>query len=163
VQPSVFIRRSVVEQIGPLRLDMRYSMDSDYWSRAALVAPFRHTPQLIAYYRLHDQSKTVAQSRGFYDDWLNIVDRFFANRAVAPRLRAQRKGIVADIYSAMANIEARQGNYHEALRFAAFALTLAGPRPRMAKLPLSLAATVLPFDPAAHATRLWGRMRRWRS
>jgi glycosyltransferase involved in cell wall biosynthesis len=160
VQPSVFIWRKVVEQIGPLSLHLRYSMDSDYWARAALVAPFRHTPQLIAYYRLHDASKTVAQSSGFYADWLGIVERFFASSAVPRAVRAQRAAIVADIYSAMANIEARQGNLSEALRFAGFACTLAGPRPRMAKLPLSWAGSVLPFDPAAHATQLWGRLRR---
>jgi glycosyltransferase involved in cell wall biosynthesis len=64
-QPTVFLRRELVAAIGPLSLARRYSMDSDYWARAARVAPFRQSRALVATYRLHAESKTIGQFAGF--------------------------------------------------------------------------------------------------
>ncbi|MEI8166224.1 MAG: hypothetical protein WCG26_07590 [Chloroflexales bacterium] len=41
-------------------------------------------------------------------------------------------------------------------RYAAYALTLAGPRKRMLKLPLALLDRVLPLGLATRAMELWG-------
>ncbi len=118
--------------------------------------PWAQTNALIATYRLHPDSKTVAQSTGFYADWLAIVETYFAHPGVPPAEQAPRPAILADIYAAMANLEAQGGGLAAATRYAAYALTLAGPRKRMLKLPLALLDRVLPLGLATRAMELWG-------
>jgi hypothetical protein len=160
VQPTVFLRRELVARLGPLSLGRRYSMDSDYWARAIRIAPLRQSMAELATYRLHGESKTVAQQAGFYQEWLAIAEAFFADPATAAELRAARPAVLADIYAAMANMEARAGSLREAGRYLAYALTLAGPRPRSLKLPLALLDRITPLGLAPRATALWGRLRR---
>lgn len=160
VQPTVFLRRELVARVGPLRLERRYSMDSDYWARAMRLAPFRQTGNLVATYRLHSGSKTVAEGPGFYGEWLAIAEDYFADATLAPALRARRAPVLADIYAAMANLEAQAGRVANAARYLAYSWTLAGPRPRLLKLPLSLLDRVAPLGLAPRATALWGRLQR---
>jgi glycosyltransferase involved in cell wall biosynthesis len=162
VQPTVFLRREVVASVGPLSLARRYSMDTDYWARVIRRAPLRQSRAEIATYRLHAESKTVSQQQGFYREWLAIAEQFFADPSVAADLRAARPGVLADIYAVMANLEARSGTLGDAARYLAYALTLAGPRPRALKLPLALLDRALPLGLAPRATALWGRLRRGR-
>lgn len=159
-QPTVFLRRDLVARVGPLSLERRYSMDSDYWARCARVAPFVQARGLVATYRLHAASKTVGQTGGFYREWLAIAEGFFAAAELPAALRAARGAVIADIYAAIANLEASGGRPAQALRYLAYALQLGGPRPRMLKLPLALAERHLPLGLAARASALWGRLRR---
>jgi hypothetical protein len=135
-------------------------MDTDYWARAIRYAPFRQSRAELATYRLHDTSKTVAQQAGFYGEWLAIVEAFFAAPDLSPELRAARPAVLADIYAAMTNLEAAGGELGAAVRYLAYAATLAGPRPRMLKLPLALLDRALPLGLAARASALWGHLRR---
>ncbi len=160
-QPTVFLRRELVAQIGPLSLGRRYGMDTDYWARAAGLAPFRQARALVATYRLHPESKTVGQFAGFYREWLEVAEGFFAAPGLPAGLRAARGPVVADIYAAMANLEARGGSPAAALRYLAYALASGGPRPRMLKLPFALAERRLPLGLAARASAIWGSLRRW--
>lgn len=160
VQPTVFLRREIVALTGPLNLERRFSMDSDYWARAIRHAPFRYHPRPVATYRLHPASKSVAQRRGFYAEWLAIAEAFFADPTVTPDLRADRPAVLADIYAAIANLEAASGCMAGIVRYLAYAWTLAGPRPRMLKLPLALLDRAIPLGLAARATALWGRLGR---
>lgn len=159
-QPTVFLRRELVARVGPLSVGRRYSMDTDYWARAIRLAPFRQTRAELATYRLHGESKTVAQPTGFYREWLAIAEAFFADPGVEAELLAARPAVLADIYAAMANLEAAGGAPAAALRYLAYAAALAGPRPRMLKLPLALLDRALPLGLAARATSIWGRLRR---
>jgi glycosyltransferase involved in cell wall biosynthesis len=161
VQPTVFLRRELVARVGPISLARRYSMDTDYWVRIARLAPFRQVQALVATYRLHADSKTVGQFAGFYGEWLDIAEGFFADSATPAALRAARRSVLADIYAAMANLEAAGGRPADALRYLAYALAAGGPRPRMLKLPLALAERRLPLGLSARAGALWGRLRRW--
>ncbi|NTW97208.1 MAG: hypothetical protein HGB28_01510, partial [Oscillochloris sp.] len=86
----------------------------------------------------------------------DVAERFFAEPGLAADLRAARRSVVADIYAAMANLEAQAGRPADALRYLAYALTADGPRPRMLKLPLALAEHRLPLGLAARASALWG-------
>lgn len=159
-QPTVFLRRELVARVGPLDVGRRFSMDTDYWARAIRQMPFRQTRAELATYRLHGASKTVAQPAGFYGEWLAIAEGFFAAPGLAPALRAARPAVLADIHAAIANLEVAAGHPAAAVRHLAYAAALAGPRPRMIKLPLAMLDRALPLGLAARATSLWGRLHR---
>jgi glycosyltransferase involved in cell wall biosynthesis len=160
IQPTTFLRRCVCEQIGPLNNRFRYSMDTEYWVRAARVTSFCYERFWAATYRLHQHSKTVADFDGFYRDWLAIVDAFFSDPVWSNRYRDQRRSVYADIYSAMANLEAKQGALARSLRYLIRAAALGGLRPRMAKWPVCLLERYLPVAVTPKLTQMWAALQR---
>ena len=61
-QPSTFIRREVIEKVGELDPKFYYFMDWDLWMRTGLYFRIDHIEDVISTYRLHAESKTVAQA-----------------------------------------------------------------------------------------------------
>lgn len=58
-QPAVFFRRSVVEQVGPLREDLHYAMDYEWWWRMSEKHRFQYLPRELAVQHRQPESKTV--------------------------------------------------------------------------------------------------------
>ncbi len=94
-QPAAFIRRQVVEAF-PLREELRYGMDYEYWlrlSRAGVV--FHDAPWLCAAFRVHRRSKTVAESDAMDAELRAIRNQYF-NGAWSSRWPAEavlRRGV----------------------------------------------------------------------
>ncbi len=70
-QPSVFLRRTVLERFGYLDESLRYSMDYEYWIRISNGIRARYVDAVLSNYRLHLESKSMgsvlamsAESRG---------------------------------------------------------------------------------------------------
>jgi glycosyltransferase involved in cell wall biosynthesis len=60
-QPTVFIRRSVIDNVGYLDETLHYGMDLEYWLRIARNGgQFAHIPQYLATARWHLEAKTLA-------------------------------------------------------------------------------------------------------
>ena len=76
-QPTVFLRRDVVERLGYLDRSLRYCMDYDLWIRLARVSRFVHVPEYLATTRLHADAKTLAQRAPVHDEILHTVHRHF--------------------------------------------------------------------------------------
>ena len=66
VQPAAFWRTMLWQEVGPLREDLRYVMDYDYWLRIAKHYPLHHIPVVLAKERLHGGTKT---SSGKLERW----------------------------------------------------------------------------------------------
>jgi glycosyltransferase involved in cell wall biosynthesis len=61
-QPGCFFRRSLYERAGgTIAHHLHYAMDLDLWLRLGQLAPLLPIPAELGAYRLHDDSKTVAQ------------------------------------------------------------------------------------------------------
>ncbi|WP_020401562.1 glycosyltransferase family 2 protein [Gracilimonas tropica] len=58
-QPSVFLKKEVLEECGLFEEDLHYTMDYEYWLRISDKYEFSYMPVPLANYRLHDASKTV--------------------------------------------------------------------------------------------------------
>jgi glycosyltransferase involved in cell wall biosynthesis len=76
-QPTVFLRREIVERVGYLDESLQYCMDYDLWIRIAQVARFVHTPYLLANTRLHADTKTVGQAARAHAEILRMIRRHF--------------------------------------------------------------------------------------
>jgi glycosyltransferase involved in cell wall biosynthesis len=77
---STLVRRSVLEQAGPFRTDIKGPEDWDLWLRVAQVAGFGYVDAPIIAYRYHETSITALYTP---DRWLemhhDILDRQFAS------------------------------------------------------------------------------------
>jgi glycosyltransferase involved in cell wall biosynthesis len=74
-QPSSFFRRSVLLEQGYLDESLHYGMDYDLLARIALNYPIRKVEDTLSKYRLHAESKSVAQNIEFTRDWARTFSR----------------------------------------------------------------------------------------
>ncbi len=58
VQPSSFWKRSLWEKTGPLREDLHYAFDWDWYLRASALGSVRKVDKIFSAYRFHDAHKS---------------------------------------------------------------------------------------------------------
>lgn len=78
MQPALFMRRSVVERVGPLRNDLHFSMDYEYWIRcvkAGIRFVFMDSDFAIA--RYHLDNKTYGQRGSSYSEVCKMTKEHF--------------------------------------------------------------------------------------
>ncbi len=75
MQPATFMPTEVLRSGGGVDTSLHYAMDFDLWVRLAQQIPFCHIPYDLALYRLHANSKTVALSLKFVDDFAVVLQR----------------------------------------------------------------------------------------
>ena len=57
--PGALFRRSVFDQIGGWNEQLRKIPDFEFWLRAARLGPFIRIPQVLAQYRVHEESGSI--------------------------------------------------------------------------------------------------------
>ncbi|MGJ5628350.1 tetratricopeptide repeat protein [Nostoc sp. CALU 1950] len=60
--PSVVIRRLAYEQLGGYKLDLPYTCDWEFYKRVAVFYDWWYEPGILAHYRQHSNSVTVAET-----------------------------------------------------------------------------------------------------
>lgn len=159
LQPTVFIRREICEQIGMLDANFGFSMDTEYWVRAAKITKFWYEPCPVATYRLHNQSKTIAGYRGFYKDWFSIADSFFSDVERSAPYQNEKNQVYAGIYSRMAAMEAESGSLKDTLTYLFKSISLGGLRLRNFKTALVLLDRLSPVKITTRSIQLWTYLR----
>lgn len=97
-QPSSFIRRSVMQKAGELDPTFYYFMDWDFWLRAGLYCKIDYIPELWSTYRLHAESKTVAQSKKAAPELEYMYNKFFSRQDLPAEIQAGRKKAMMNMY-----------------------------------------------------------------
>ncbi|HXG50606.1 MAG TPA: glycosyltransferase family 2 protein [candidate division Zixibacteria bacterium] len=91
-QPTVFLRRSVLDRVGILDPALQFAMDLDLWIRVALKEQIDFLPKVLARYRLHNGSKTVSWSTAVEKEGIRVRERYLKDPALNKRIgRAHRK------------------------------------------------------------------------
>jgi glycosyltransferase involved in cell wall biosynthesis len=73
-QPSTFIRKTYLDEAGMLNINYHYGMDYDLFSRLSVLCEFHYIDEQLSKYRLHKDSKSLAATHGFADDWKLIFN-----------------------------------------------------------------------------------------
>jgi glycosyltransferase involved in cell wall biosynthesis len=115
-QPSVFLRREVVEDIGPLNERHYYFMDWDYWLRAGARHKIAYIPEILSTYRLHAESKTVAHGLKYAADLEGMYRDFFASEQVPEDVRRHERLAMANMYFTSGGYYLRSGDAASAAR-----------------------------------------------
>ena len=76
-QPTVFMRRKLLDLVGYLDEGLHYAMDVDYWWRAAIRTTFIYLPLELAVFRLTKDTKTGRGSLPFMIERDKVLERFF--------------------------------------------------------------------------------------
>jgi glycosyltransferase involved in cell wall biosynthesis len=97
-QPGVFLSHGLVHEVGPLREDLHFSFDYEYFQRIlfAGVRPLE-LDATVAVFRVHDASKTGSQAAGFAADDVRVADMYLdrVSRSDRQRLVSQRRRFMA--------------------------------------------------------------------
>lgn len=117
-QCSSFVRRCVLAETGPLDPAFYYFMDWDLWLRAGLRRPIVYEPALLSTYRLHPQSKTVAQARRSAAELEYMYRKYFKTEQVPPAIRRQEGEAFANMYFTSAGYYIRGADRRSARRMA---------------------------------------------
>jgi glycosyltransferase involved in cell wall biosynthesis len=94
-QPSVFIRRTVLDTVGYVDTDLDMAMDFDLWIRIALKFKVQYTPKLLASYRQYPDTKTMSRTFAFWPEYSAIFDKTFRK----PDLPKEIKSLERKAYS----------------------------------------------------------------
>jgi hypothetical protein len=74
-QPTVFIRRSILEEIGFLDESLSYSMDYDLWLRIAERYSWSYLPEYLACTRFYPETKTLGKRVEAHKEIMQVVYR----------------------------------------------------------------------------------------
>ena len=74
-QPSMFFLRSAYEAVGGLDRKLSYAMDYDLVLRLAKLGRIEQIKTTLSTYRLHANSKTVAERTKFKPEWRKVRER----------------------------------------------------------------------------------------
>lgn len=97
-QPSAYIRREVIEKVGELDPHYYYFMDWDLWLRCGLYFRIDHIEDLMSTYRLHAESKTVAQSIKAAPELEYMYLKFFERTDLPEAVLRTRKQSMMNMY-----------------------------------------------------------------
>jgi glycosyltransferase involved in cell wall biosynthesis len=73
-QPSVFMRREILQRAGALDESYHLLLDHQLWIRMARIAPAKYLPTTLAAARHHPSAKNVAQASRFGQEAFRILD-----------------------------------------------------------------------------------------
>lgn len=130
-QPAVLQRRRLVEQQGPLVVDLRYALDFDYYARAGLSHRFAYIPQVFATYRMHSVSKTVSGGSAFMAEFALVAEQMFFLPGMPNKLLQQRRAILSDAHLRVVLLALRERQLSRARYHLLRALCLHPVRPRI--------------------------------
>lgn len=110
LQPTVFMRKSMLDEAGYLRSDLDLILDHELWIRLAAMHPMVHVDQFWAVERTHDVAKTIAKSAEFVEEAFKLIDVLQSQDPYSDVIQANRSQIMAglNIFAARRLIDAGQ-------------------------------------------------------
>ncbi len=115
-QPSAFIRREVIEDIGLLDPIYYYFMDWDFWLRAGIRHKIAYFPELLSTYRLHPESKTIAQADKAAPELEYMYGKFFARTDLPANILALERRAMVNMFFTSGGYYLKGGNPSAARR-----------------------------------------------
>ena len=124
LQPTVFMRRKALEQVGWLNEKYHLILDHELWVRISAKYPLQHVPSFWALERTHSEAKTIQQAAAFVEEAQRLVDWATVSAEFAELVHGRRRRILAGfhVFSARRLIDA--GRHGEAVGHLARALVL---------------------------------------
>jgi len=117
LQPAVFMRRDVLQEVGYLIPEYHGILDHSLWVRISARRPILHIPEFWAVERTHESAKTIVLATMFVDE----AFRFIPSLENRPEFRDTFSRSKAEIYAGLNVFGGRRyidaGRYREALNY----------------------------------------------
>jgi glycosyltransferase involved in cell wall biosynthesis len=116
LQPTAFMRRTLLEQVGPLDPRFDLVLDHDLWLRLAARGPLVHRPAIWAVERTHGGAKTIARAAAFVEEAELLLRKASQDEILAPHFHRHEPRIRAALEAFAARRLIDAGEYGEAFR-----------------------------------------------
>mgnify|MGYP001229792368 CR=1 FL=1 len=117
-QPSTFFRRSDFERVGGLDENLHYPMDLHLWLRLLSFTTLTPVPRMLAAFRLHPLSKTMAQENAtaWLRDELYVVNDYLGGigAALLPK-EVRREALVQTLLHCLERLDPESAMAHDVL------------------------------------------------
>jgi len=90
-QPSMFIRSSLLHEVGLLDVNINTVMDYDYCLRLGLRTKGIYINSILATRRLHNDAKSASSIEKFYEDTLYVLENFYCLSELSNDILSIRK------------------------------------------------------------------------
>ncbi|MGH2619257.1 MAG: glycosyltransferase family 2 protein, partial [Anaerolineales bacterium] len=110
LQPTVFIRRAALEEVGYLNEQYQLILDHELWLRVSGRYRLAHVPRFWALERTHEAAKTISQAAEFVTEAQRLIDWAAASAEFGDLVRRRHRRIRAglNVFSARRLIDAGQ-------------------------------------------------------
>jgi glycosyltransferase involved in cell wall biosynthesis len=115
-QPSVFLTKRSLDQIGMVDEEMDYAMDFDLFLRAALLAPPVFVDEIWSYIRFYPDTKTSRNPLGFVRDHFRLLEKLQSQPGYAEKVNQYLKSAYASNYLRSARLRYGAGQKRAALK-----------------------------------------------
>jgi glycosyltransferase involved in cell wall biosynthesis len=112
-QPGMFVSHAALRDIGPLAVNLHYTMDYELCLRVMQKYPARHIRAYLANMRGHAAAKTARNPSQHVLEGLHVAEAFFARELPAPLAR-RRDFTLAILHLRLARVYAWQQHRHHA-------------------------------------------------
>lgn len=110
--PGVFMTRWAFERAGLWNNAYRQMPDYDYWLRLGMYGRFLRIPNVLAGFRVHEDSQTYASaSEAKAEEPARIISDFISQQAIPPVLRGLEQEALANASLVCAQLHLRAGRY----------------------------------------------------
>lgn len=97
--PAAMMRKTLIDRLGGRDPQFRFVGDFDFWLRAGLLGPFIRVPEILATFRVHRGSASVAQKNpAMAAEHVRLVDKFFALEGIPNDILALRREAYSSAY-----------------------------------------------------------------
>ena len=97
-QPTVFIRRRVLEELGFLNERLHYVFDYEYWLQIGLLHRIAFFPKKLAVMRLHEKAKSIAGLSALSAELVEMYQAFFARQDLSSAIKNIKRKSLAQVY-----------------------------------------------------------------
>lgn len=124
LQPTVFMRRSALEQAGFLQADFNLVLDQILWIRIARKYPILHLSEFWAVERMHEAAKTTALAGLYGNEAFRLIPALESDPDYRDVLKIHHRTIYAGLHTFAAKRAIDAGEYCCALKHYSKALRL---------------------------------------
>jgi glycosyltransferase involved in cell wall biosynthesis len=125
LQPTVFMRREILQEAGYLNADYDLILDHDLWVRIASQSPILHIPDFWAVERTHVGAKTIAQASTFVKEAERMIESAALSEDLGPIIEENYRKVYASLNAFAARRLIDAGEHRTAVRRMFKALGLA--------------------------------------
>ena len=117
LQPTVFMRRAVLEEVGWVNDDYHLILDHELWVRIASCYPIVHIESFWALERTHAEAKTISQAKGFVEEAQRLVAWAGKTEELGDLVHRERRRIQAGLHVFAGRRLIDSGEYKRAFRY----------------------------------------------
>jgi glycosyltransferase involved in cell wall biosynthesis len=116
LQPTVFMRREILQEAGYLNADYDLILDHDLWVRIASQSPILHIPDFWAVERTHVGAKTIAQASTFVKEAERMIESAALSEDLGPIIEENYRKVYASLNAFAARRLIDAGQYQQAFQ-----------------------------------------------